>query len=301
MMNKKIYIAGCGGMLGDAFYNVFKNNYNLKCTDIDINDDWLSHLDFRNYEKYNNDVNDFNPDYLFHLGAFTDLEFCEKNISDAYLTNTISVENAVKISNNLKIPLLYISTAGIFDGKKDLYDDWDAPNPICHYARSKYQAELFVEKNANQYLICRAGWMMGGGPRKDKKFVNKIISQIKAKNKILNIVNDKMGTPTYTYDFANNTELLINSEYWGTYNLVCEGLTSRLEVTREILKFFKLEEKVKIIEVSSDFFKKEYFVNRPDSERLINFKLNSRSLNIMRDWKICLHEYLAKEYSDYLS
>ena len=301
MMNKKIYIAGCGGMLGDAFYNVFKNNYNLKCTDIDINDDWLSHLDFRNYEKYNNDVNDFNPDYLFHLGAFTDLEFCEKNISDAYLTNTISVENAVKISNNLKIPLLYISTAGIFDGKKDLYDDWDAPNPIRHYARSKYQAELFVEKNANQYLICRAGWMMGGGPRKDKKFVNKIISQIKAKNKILNIVNDKMGTPTYTYDFANNTELLINSEYWGTYNLVCEGLTSRLEVTREILKFFKLEEKVKIIEVSSDFFKKEYFVNRPDSERLINFKLNSRSLNIMRDWKICLHEYLAKEYSDYLS
>ena len=300
MIKKKIYISGCGGMLGDAFYNVFKEKYDLRCTDIDLNENWLSYLDFRNFKKYEEDVNNFNPDYLFHLGAYTDLEYCEKNIYDTYLTNTVSVENAVKISNDLKIPLLYISTAGIFDGKKDSYDDWDIPNPICHYARSKYQAEIFVEKNANQYLVCRAGWMMGGGPKKDKKFINKIISQIKSKHKDLNIVNDKMGTPTYTYDFAKNTELLINSRFWGTYNLVCEGFTSRLEVTKEIVKFFKLEDKITIKEVSSNFFKEQYFVNRPKSERLINFKLNLRSLNIMRDWKTCLHEYLNKEYSEHL-
>ena len=75
---KKIYIAGCGGMLGEAFYKVFKNDYKLKCTDKDVNEDWLSFLDFRDPEAYKKDVVKFAPDYLFHLGAYTDLEFARK-------------------------------------------------------------------------------------------------------------------------------------------------------------------------------------------------------------------------------
>ena len=101
---KKIYIAGCGGMLGESFYKVFSKNYLLKCTDIDLNDDWLTYLDFRDFTQYRKDVLDFSPDYLFHLGAYTDLEFCEKNIENTYVTNTLSVENASYIANELKIP-----------------------------------------------------------------------------------------------------------------------------------------------------------------------------------------------------
>ena len=163
---KKIYIAGCGGMLGEAFYKQFKNDYELKCTDIDVNEDWLLYLDFREYHKYKEDVMSYKPDYLFHLGAFTDLEYCELHPDQTYETNTMSVENAVNIANELSIPILYISTAGIFDGGKDIYDDWDVPNPLGHYARSKYAGEVFTEKNAHTFLICRAGWMMGGGPKK---------------------------------------------------------------------------------------------------------------------------------------
>ena len=100
-MKKRIYLAGSGGMLGEAFYRVFKENYDLKCTDKDVNTDWLSFLDFRDYEAYRKDVTDFKPDYLFHLGAYTDLEFCEKNVDDTYMTNTIAVENAVHIANEL--------------------------------------------------------------------------------------------------------------------------------------------------------------------------------------------------------
>ena len=69
---KNIYISGCGGMLGDAFYRQFSNDYEMRCTDIDINADWLSYLDFRNYENYRSNVINFIPDYLFHLGAITD-------------------------------------------------------------------------------------------------------------------------------------------------------------------------------------------------------------------------------------
>ena len=226
-MKKKIYIAGCGGMLGEAFYKQFKGEYEIKCTDKDVNEEWLSFLDFREREAYIKDVIDFNPDYLFHIGAYTDLEYCEENVDDTYVTNTLSVENAVYIANKLDIPLLYISTAGIFDGKQDLYDDWDMPNPLGVYARSKYMGERFVCENANRFLVCRAGWMMGSGPKKDKKFIQKLMKQIKDGNKELFIVNDKDGTPTYTQDFAMTVKELIKIECWGLYNCVCGGETGR--------------------------------------------------------------------------
>lgn len=297
---KKIYIAGCGGMLGEAFYSQFKNDYEIKCTDKDVNESWLSYLDFRDFNSYQDDVLKFNPDYLFHLGAYTDLEFCEKNVNDTYLTNTVAVENAVYISNKLNIPLLYISTAGIFDGKKDLYDDWDLPNPLGVYARSKYIAERFVIENCSKYLVCRAGWMMGAGPKKDKKFIQKLMKQLKDGKKELFIVNDKDGTPTYTHDFAKNVKSLIKSEYWGLYNMVCDGQTSRLEVAQELVKILGLTDSIKLNVVTSDYFKETYFAERPPNERLDNFKLKIRNLNLMRDWKISLSEYIDKYYKGYL-
>ncbi len=285
-------------MLGEAFFNIFSNGYELKCTDIDVNEKWLNYLDFRNFENYKKDVLEFNPDYLFHLGAHTNLEYCEKEVDDAYLTNTLSVENATFIANILDIPLLYISTAGIFDGNSDTYDDWSLPNPLGVYARSKYMAELFVKENAKRYLICRAGWMMGGGPKKDKKFVNKIINQLKDGAKEIFVVNDKMGTPTYTYDFAKNVELLISKEFWGLYNMVCKGVTSRFDVAKKIIFYLNLEDKVSVNSVSSDYFSKDYFAPRPLSERLLTKKLDYRNLNIMRPWEEALKEYLIINYSD---
>lgn len=299
-MKKRIYIAGSGGMLGEAFYAQFKDDYEIKCTDKDVNEDWLSFLDFRDFEAYKKDVEAFAPDYLFHLGAYTDLEFCEEHSDDTYLTNTLSVENAVYLANSLDIPLLYISTAGIFDGKKDLYDDWDLPNPLGVYARSKYMGERFVAENANRFLVCRAGWMMGSGPKKDKKFIQKLMKQIKAGNKELFIVNDKDGTPTYTHDFAKTVKELIQKEYWGLYNCVCGGQTSRLEVAEELIQLLGLESEVKINIVTSDYFKAEYYAERPASERLLTKKLELRKVNTMRDWKVSLKEYIENYYQGYL-
>ena len=238
-MKKKIYIAGCGGMLGEAFYIQYGDDYILKCTDKDVNESWLSYLDFRDFDSYRKDVIEFKPDYLFHLGAYTDLEFCELNPDETYNTNTLAVENAVYLANELKIPLLYISTAGIFDGAKEFYDDWDKPNPLGVYARAKYMGERFVVENAQRYLVCRAGWMMGSGPKKDKKFIQKLMRQIKDGKRELFIVDDKDGTPTYTHDFARNVKVLLEKEYWGLYNMVCGGQTSRFEVATELIRILK--------------------------------------------------------------
>ena len=82
--------------------------------------------------------------------------------------------------------------------------------------------------------------------------------------------------------------------------MVCYGLTSRLEVASEMLRLLDLQNEINITEVDSKFFSKEYFADRPDCERLINKKLNDLDLNIMRDWKIALKEYLEDYYSSYL-
>ena len=212
----------------------------------------------------------------------------------------MSAENAVYISNQLNIPLLYISTAGIFDGAKDLYDDWDMPNPLGVYARSKYMGERFVCENSKKFLVCRAGWMMGAGPKKDKKFIQKLMKQLKEGKKELFIVDDKDGTPTFTHDFAKNVKALIENEYWGLYNMVCGGQTSRLEVAGELLNLLGLSDTVKITTVKSDYFKNVYFAERPPCERLVNRKLNIRQLNLMQDWRAALKQYMDQYYNGFL-
>ena len=152
--------------------------YEVCASDIDLNSDWLNFLDFRDLDAYKDAVLNFRPDYLFHLGAYTDLEYCEKNIDDTYSTNTLSVENAVQIANSLQIPILFISTAGIYDGKKELYDDWDTPNPLGTYARSKYLGERYVLENANKAFVCRAGWMMVEALKKTKNLLTRLCSNL---------------------------------------------------------------------------------------------------------------------------
>jgi len=296
---KKIYMAGSGGMLGLAFYKEFNSDYLVECSDIDVNEDWLSKLDFRDYDSYLKNVSECKPDWLFHLGAYTDLEYCEVNPEDTYVTNTESVKHATQISNELNIPLLYVSTAGIFDGKKETYDETDQPIPLGHYGNSKYLGEVHIQENSKDFIICRAGWMMGGGENKDKKFIQKLINQIKSGKTTLNIVDDKDGTPTYTHDFAKNAKALIESSHRGLFNMVCGGLTSRYEVAQELLKILKIEDSVRLEKVSSDFFKDEYFAERPACERLVNKRLDELSMNTMRDWRVSLKDCVQTYYPEY--
>ena len=107
--------------------------------------------------------------------------------------------------------------------------------------RAKWAGEEFVKQNAHTYLICRAGWMMGGGPRKDKKFIQKLMQQLRDGSTELHVVDDKLGTPTYTRDFAHNVRLLLERRWWGLYNMVCQGATSRLEVAQALVDELGLE------------------------------------------------------------
>ena len=127
------------------------------------------------------------------------------------------------------------------------------------------------------------------------------MQQLKDGAQELYVVNDKNGTPTYTHDFAYNVKTLLQKEYWGLYNMVCAGETSRLEVATELLNILNLQDKIKLNEVSSDYFKKDYFAIRPGSETLNNKKLQLRKVDTMRDWKVTLKEYLENDYKNFSS
>src|SRR4030065_2089377 len=239
----KVLITGCGGMLGQAVYDKFNVECTVLATDIDLNESWLTYCDVRQLSSVLQVVAYFKPDLLINLAALTDLEYCEKNPEDSWLTNGLGQENICLAANKFHIPVVYISTAGIFDGNKEFYHDFDVPNPLSIYGKSKYYGETITQSLVDKHFIFRAGWMMGGGIKKDKKFINKLFKQIKSGVKELFVVDDKFGTPTYTVDFANSIFRVITTDYYGLYNMVCEGSGSRYDVALEFLKCLKLEEK----------------------------------------------------------
>jgi dTDP-4-dehydrorhamnose reductase len=112
------------------------------------------------------------------------------------------------------------------------------------------------------------------------------------------VVDDKLGTPTYTNDFARNMEAMLRTQFYGLYNQVCGGETGRLEVASELVRLLGLEDKIRVEPVHSDFFAKDYFAPRPPCERLVNYKLDLRGMNLMRDWRVSLQEYLRDYYAD---
>lgn len=293
MGKKKVLITGCGGMLGEAVYPLLKNKYDIYATDINSNEPWLERFDVADAEVVLTRGLEIKPDFIIHLAALTDLEYCELHPEIAYEVNTEGTVNMTELARRLDATLVYISTAGIFNGSKHEYVEDDQPNPLCVYGKSKYQGEL-AARSWNKSIVIRAGWMMGGGPGKDKKFVGKIIERLCGGISELPLVNDKFGSPSYTYDLAKIIDYLLERRCYGVYHGTCDGSGNRYDVGQFILECTGLKDRVRTISVGSDHFSKSYFTSRPASERLNNDKLKAINPELTRDWRECLKEYLEK-------
>ena len=293
-------MTGSGGMLGASVYPALCAKFSeVLATDIDLNEPWLSKLDVRDLHECERAWADYRPTIVFHLAALTDLEACERDPENCWLTNALGTENIALLARRSGSTLVYVSTAGIFDGKQREYHDFDAPNPLSVYAKGKYHGECFIERYLTDYYVFRAGWMMGGGPDKDKKFINKIYRQIRSGTQELFVVTDKLGTPTYTRDFADNMLRVLETGRNGLYNQACVGGGSRYDVAVEFVRLLGLAERVRVPPVTSDYFGGEYFAERPASDQLITLKLDARGMNGMRHWKECLAEYSRYFLEDY--
>lgn len=289
----RLYVTGAGGMLGAFLVPYFSNKgHDVFASDTNITAEWVKYQDVRDYHSMHLDCSYFEPHAIINLAAMTDLEECETNAGKAISTNSCGEQNCVALAAKFGVPHVYISTAGIFDGKQDFYSDYDTPNPLCVYAKSKYWGEL-AALTYEKSTVLRCGWQMGSCD-KDKKFVGKIMKQLKDGAKELNVVSDKLGTPTYVKDFTLQIDRLLETRSYGVYNAVCRGDASRYAVAKELLRLLGLQDKVSLNLVDSSFWANTYFAPRPASERLITSKLDSKELNVMRPWQEALAEYVKE-------
>jgi dTDP-4-dehydrorhamnose reductase len=274
-----ILCTGANGMLGS--YINWPHTFKTDIYDLDVSNE-------KDVARYNK----FNASCIVHLAAETDLEKCEKNAEHAYWVNVIGTTNMVEFAQRKDIPIIYISTAGVFDGTKETpYTEEDKPNPINIYGLTKWYGELVVQKYPKHYIF-RAGWMMGG-VEKDKKFISKIIKLLGTLPKEINVIDDAFGSPTYASDLCDVIRGAIDIKIpYGLYHACGGGKASRYDVACEIVRIMK--HKVKVNPVSyNDYKDKIHTCIRSTNETMSTEKLEKAGL-YMRNWKSALKDYMRE-------
>jgi len=278
---KKILVTGGLGTVGGYVQKAFKNS---EVCLMDKND-----LDITQKRQVEKKIRKLKPDLIIHLAALTDVDFCEKEKSQAMKVNFQGTKNVASICQSVNIPLIYISTAAVFDGKSPPvggYTEDDFPHPINTYARTKLLGEKVIQSMLNQFLIIRVGWLIGGG-KKEKKFISFILGRIQ-KGETVKVVNDKFGTIAYAQDLLTFIkQRLVNSEF-GLYHFGCLGVCSRFDIAQTIRDL--LNKKAKIIPVSSKEFEKKFPAPRPQWE-----VLQSRKIPFQQPWEVVVKNYIKKE------
>ncbi len=287
----RIFLTGASGMLAaEVVPELERQNHEVLAYSLNPRLSHIQKLDITDKDSVCNEIKKTRPDFVFHLAAETNVDRCQREPEHAFRVNTSGTENVALACRECDIPMLYISTSAVFYGdKKTPYTELDIPNPKNIYGQSKWQGETAVRNLLSRYLIVRPGWMVGGWDI-DKKFVYKIVSQIKEGKTELRAVSDKYGSPTFTKDFARNLTAIIGSQRYGVYHLTNTGACSRYEIAVKVVEFMGLGHKVKVLPVDSSVFPME--APRPDSEMMQNYQLDLLGLNRMPPWEQSLEEYV---------
>ena len=289
----KILLTGAAGMLAAEVvpvltrsgHEIVKTDKNLRLPDIEA-------LDVTCGDEVIKRAGEVRPDYIFHFAAETDVDLCEKESAHAFKSNTLGTENMVKACEKTGAKLVYISTGAVFDGKKDTpYVESDTPNPVNVYGESKLRGEKIIQTALNEYVIIRAGWMVGGWEL-DKKFVYKIVQQIKSGKKELMAVSDKFGTPSFTADFAAGIMPIVSSGEYGVYHMVNNGTCTRYDMAVKIVEYMGLSDSVAVQPVDSSKFPLP--APRARSEMLENRRMKQMGIDNMPRWEDSLKEYIVK-------
>jgi dTDP-4-dehydrorhamnose reductase len=277
----RVLITGSSGQLGKAVVEVFFKS------GMDVYPIPHSRLDITSRQKVEEIIRAYLPETVINCSAFTDVDLCEKERDRAYMVNAIGPKNLAILSERYNIHLIHISTDYVFDGEKDSpYTEFDSPNPVNIYGKSKLEGEYFVERFSKRYTIVRTSWLYGDG----NNFVRKIVERAKKEN-IVKVVDDQFGSPTYTYDVARALLSIAKGEFYGIYHCANKGVASRFEEARFIVETLGLN--AEVIPVKSKDF--PTLARRPRYTPLENYLLELEGIFYMRDWRSAMEEFLKGE------
>ena len=241
----RIFVTGGSGLLGSKIVKYAKEKNEVVSTYqshlINGQGFKIERLDIKNSNQVTKLIEKYHPDVVVHSAALTNVDYCEKNRDEAWLTNAKGTENVANACKKTGSKMVYISTAGIFDGKHAPYSETDRVNPLNYYAKTKLEGEhhaLMLEGS----IIARTTVPYGWHPWK-LNFVTWVIDNLEKKKQI-KIVTDQRNTPTYADDFANALLRLIKLDKRGIFNVVGSTSIGRFDFAVKIAKTFNLDERL---------------------------------------------------------
>jgi dTDP-4-dehydrorhamnose reductase len=280
----KILLTGSKGMLGTECREVLGSEHEIIALD-------RKDLDITFWDKVIDKIQHIAPNVVVNCSAFTDVDACEK---EDFMVRRVNVEgprNIAQACARFGCKMVHFSTDYIFNGYKSVpqpYFEDDSMDPLSAYGRSKMDSEVAVRDNAFDYVIMRTAWLYGINGR---NFIASILSRVlNKKTKILKVVNDQFGSPTWSHTVALQARELIKAGVTGTYHATSEGHCSRFEWARYVLK--KLGIRATVEPCTSNQMSTP--ARRPHNCILENRLLKKQGLNIMPDWKIDLDSFLEK-------
>lgn len=277
----KVLVTGTKGQLGyDVVNELEKRGQTAVAVDIE-------EMDITDAVSVERVITEAEVEAVIHCAAYTAVDAAEDNVEICRRVNAEGTENIAKVCKKLDLKMIYISTDYVFDGEGERpWEPDDERHPLNVYGQTKYEGELAVEKYLEKYFIVRIAWVFGVN---GKNFI-KTMLKLSETHEELNVVDDQVGSPTYTYDLAVLLVDMVESDKYGRYHATNEGLCTWYEFAKEIFRQAGVE--VKVNPVTSDMFPAK--AKRPKNSRMSKEKLDANGFHRLPTWQDALERYLSE-------
>lgn len=278
-MEMKLLVTGVKGQLGHDVVEECKKR-GISAVGVDVEE-----MDITDPAACEKVIKEAGVDAVVHCAAYTAVDAAEDNVEVCRKVNADGTENIARVCRELGIKMMYFSTDYVFNGKGERpWKPEDKREPLNVYGQTKYEGELAVERELERYFILRIAWVFGVN---GKNFIKTMLRLGKERGAV-SVVNDQVGSPTYTADLAVLVVDMIQTEKYGIYHVTNEGLCSWYEFACRIFKEAGMD--VEVTPVSSDAFPAK--AKRPSNSRMDKSKLTENGFSLLPGWEDALRRYL---------
>lgn len=275
----RILVTGVKGQLG---YDVMNELAKRGHTGIGVD---VEEMDITDAAKVEQVIKESEVEAVIHCAAYTAVDAAEDNAELCHKINAEGTENIAKVCKELDLKMIYISTDYVFNGEGTRpWEPDDEREPLNVYGQAKYEGELAVEKYLEKYYIVRIAWVFGVN---GKNFIKTMLNLSETHDE-LSVVNDQIGSPTYTYDLAKLLVDMVETDKYGRYHATNEGLCTWYEFATEI--FRQAGKEITVHPVTSEQFPAK--AKRPHNSRMNKDKLEANGFDRLPTWQDALHRYL---------
>lgn len=288
---KKILVTGCNGQLGRAIRKEYeKEDVTFINTDVAAAEG-IRALDITDIDSVLTLTREVKPDVIINCAAHTNVDACETQWDLAYKINAIGPRNLSIAAAELGAKMIHVSTDYVFEGNGTRpYTEFDAPNPVSAYGKTKLEGERFVREFAGKYFIFRTAWLYGDG----KNFA-KTMLRLAESHEEVSVVCDQQGSPTSAVELARAIHHYEPTENYGVFHATCEGDTNWAEFAEAV--FARAGKQTKVNHVTSEQYAKmnPASAKRPAYSILDNYMMRLTDGYRMADWQTALDEYMQQD------